>query len=91
VVKERQTPAHATAIRLAREVFEAAFGPGWDVRTRSPITLDEEPEPEPDIAVVPSRPRDYIAAHPSCPPLALTAVWPRIRAETEAYCYCSSC
>jgi Uma2 family endonuclease len=71
VVKERQSPAHATAIRLAREVFEAAFGPGWDVRTRSPISLDEESEPEPDIAVVPGRPRDYIAAHPSGPPLVL--------------------
>ena len=73
VVKERQSPAHATAIRLAREVFGAAFGPGWDVRTRSPISLDEESEPEPDIAVVPGRPRDYIAAHPSCPSLVLEA------------------
>jgi Uma2 family endonuclease len=71
VVKERQSPAHATAIRLAREAFETAFGPGWDVRTRGPITLDEESEPEPDIAVVPGGPRDYLAAHPSCPPLVL--------------------
>jgi len=71
VVKERQSPRHATAIRLAREAFEAAFGPGWDVRTRGPITLDEESEPEPDIAVVPGGPRDYLAAHPSCPPLVL--------------------
>jgi Uma2 family endonuclease len=71
VVKERQSPAHATAIRLAREAFEHAFGPGWDVRTRAPITLDEESEPEPDMAVVPGGPRDYLAAHPSCPPLVL--------------------
>lgn len=71
VVKERQSPAHATAIRLAKEAFEAAFGPGWDVRTRGPITLDEDSEPEPDIAVVPGGPRDYLAAHPSCPPLIL--------------------
>jgi Uma2 family endonuclease len=71
VVKERQSPAHATAIMLAREAFEHAFGPGWDVRTRAPITLDEESEPEPDVAVVPGGPRDYLAAHPSCPPLVL--------------------
>ncbi len=71
VVKERQSPAHATAIRLAKEAFEAAFGPGWDVRTRGPITLDEDSEPEPDIAVVLGGPRDYLAAHPSCPPLVL--------------------
>jgi Uma2 family endonuclease len=71
VIKERQSPRHATAIRLAKEAFEAAFGPAWDVRTRGPITLDEESEPEPDIAVVPGGPRDYLAAHPSCPPLVL--------------------
>ena len=71
VVKERQSPAHATAIMLAREALEHVFGPGWDVRTRAPITLDEESEPEPDVAVVPGGPRDYLAAHPSCPPLVL--------------------
>ena len=41
------------------------------MRTRAPITLDAESEPEPDIAVVPGGPRDYLAAHPSCPPLVL--------------------
>ena len=71
VVKERQSPAHATAIMLAREVLEHVFGAGWDVRTRAPISLDEESEPEPDVAVVPGGPRDYLAARPSCPPLVL--------------------
>ena len=71
VVKERQSPAHATAIMLAIEALEHAFGPGWHVRTRATITLDEESEPEPDVAVVPGGPRDYLAAHPSCPPLVL--------------------
>ena len=42
VVKERQSPAHATAIMLAIEALEHAFGPGWHVRTRATITLDEE-------------------------------------------------
>ena len=28
-------------------------------------------EPEPEIAVVPGGPRDYLVAHPSCPPLVL--------------------
>jgi Uma2 family endonuclease len=71
VVKERQSPAHATAIMLASEALEHVFGPGWDVRTRAPITLDEESEPEPDVVVVPGGPRDYLAAHPSCPSLVL--------------------
>ena len=39
-------------IRRSRAI-EAAFGPGWDVRTQGPIGLDDESEPEPDVAVVP--------------------------------------
>jgi Uma2 family endonuclease len=27
------------------------FGPGWLVRTQAPIALDDESEPEPDVAV----------------------------------------
>jgi len=32
VVKERQSPAHATAIRLAKEAFEALFGQRLAIR-----------------------------------------------------------
>ena len=28
----------------------AAFGPGWEVRGQGPLALDEESEPEPDVA-----------------------------------------
>jgi Uma2 family endonuclease len=69
MVAEPQGAAHYTAIRKTAKSLEAAFGPGWEVRTQGPIGLDEESEPEPDVAVVPGGPDDYRSAHPSRPVL----------------------
>lgn len=52
MVAERQGASHYTAIRKTAKALEAAFGPGWEVRTEGPIGLDEDSEPEPDVAVV---------------------------------------
>jgi Uma2 family endonuclease len=65
IVAEPQSSEHYTAIRKCTRTLEAVFGPGWEVRMQGPIGLDDESEPEPDIAVVPGRPDDYRAAHPS--------------------------
>lgn len=46
------------------------YGPrsaGWEVRGQGPLALDEESEPEPDLAVVPGSFRDYQTGHPSRP------------------------
>jgi Uma2 family endonuclease len=51
--------------------LQAAFGAGWEIRGQGPIALDEESEPEPDLAVVPGSFRDYEAAHPSRPVLVV--------------------
>src|SRR5206468_4297759 len=67
MVAEPQGAAHYTAIRKSAKALEAAFGPGWEVRTEGPIGLDEDSEPEPDVAVVPGSPEDYSRAHPSRP------------------------
>jgi Uma2 family endonuclease len=69
MVAEPQGAAHYTAIRKTARALEAAFGPGWEVRTQGPIGLDDESEPEPDVAVVPGGPEDYRRAHPSRPVL----------------------
>src|SRR6266478_6730398 len=69
MVAEPQGAAHYTAIRNTAKVLEAAFGPGWEVRTQGPIGLDEDSEPEPDVAVVPGAPEDYSHEHPSRPVL----------------------
>jgi Uma2 family endonuclease len=71
MVAEPQGAAHYTAIRKSAKALEAAFGPGWEVRTEGPIGLDDDSEPEPDVAVVPGSPDDYRHAHPSRPVLTV--------------------
>ena len=71
MVAEPQSAPHYTAIQKIARALEAAFGPGWEVRTQGPIGLDEDSEPEPDIAVVPGTPDDYSRAHPSRPTLTV--------------------
>jgi Uma2 family endonuclease len=71
MVAEPQGAPHYTAIRKTAKALEAAFGPGWEVRTEGPIGLDDDSEPEPDVAVVPGAPDDYARAHPSRPVLTV--------------------
>ena len=71
IVSEPPSPEHYTAMRNSVRALEAAFGPDWDVRPDGPIALDDESEPEPDIAVVPGSLDDYRHAHPSRPALTL--------------------
>ena len=71
MVAEPESPEHYTAIRKSARALEAAFGSGWEVRQDGPIALDDESEPEPDIAVVPGAPEDYRRAHPARPALTL--------------------
>lgn len=60
-----QHSRHATAIRLVEDALRAVFREGYDVRAQLPLALDAYSEPEPDVAVVPGRPRDYADAHPT--------------------------
>src|SRR3989441_9677183 len=71
MVAEPQGTAHYTAIRKTAKTLEAVFGPGWEVRTQGPIGLDDDSEPEPDVAVVAGGPDDYSRAHPSRPVLTV--------------------
>jgi Uma2 family endonuclease len=71
VVGEPQGGPHAVATGLAEDALRAAFGSGWVVRVQMPVALDDESEPEPDVAVCAGSPRDYLAGHPSRPVLLL--------------------
>lgn len=71
VVAEPQGSGHFAAVRAVEEALRAAFGAGWEVRGQGPLALDEESEPEPDVAVVPGSFRDYVAGHPSRPVLVV--------------------
>jgi Uma2 family endonuclease len=57
-------PTHAGTIDLCAEALRRAFGPGFTVRVQHPLVIDPDDEPEPDLAVVPGDPREYLGAHP---------------------------
>ncbi|SRR5712691_282286 len=69
LVREPQGGPHMTAIGLAEDALRVAFGSGWIVRTQGPIALDDESEPEPDLAAVEGSRRDYVSGHPGRPTL----------------------
>jgi len=65
LVAEPQGARHYTAIVKTARALQAAFGAGAYVRMQGPIGLDDESEPEPDVAVVPGTVDDYGAEHPA--------------------------
>ena len=65
-----KNPAHSTATRAARSVFENCLPPNWLVDTQEPITL-EASEPEPDLIVVRGGRERYVARHPGPADVAL--------------------
>jgi Uma2 family endonuclease len=71
VVAEPQYPYHASAISAVEYAVRAVLPSGWIVRTQAPVSLDDESEPEPDVVVVPGRPADYRAEHPTRPVLII--------------------
>lgn len=71
MIAEPQGASHYGAICRTARALAAAFGPGWNVRTQGPIALDDESEPEPDVAVVPGTLDQYLREHPARPVLTV--------------------
>lgn len=81
IVSESQGSAHHTAIGLVEDALRAALGPGWLVRSQGPIALDDDSEPEPDVAVARGSRRDYSRQHPSRPSLAVEVAEASLRLD----------
>lgn len=71
MVAEPQGSRHAATVSLVADALRAAFGSGWYVMTQLPVALDDESEPEPDVAVVRGSAREYWDVHPSRPILVV--------------------
>jgi len=71
IVAEPQSAYHASVIRTVDYVLRGVLPLGWIVSVQAPVSLDDESEPEPDLAVVAGRPTDYRHAHPSRPVLVV--------------------
>ena len=47
-----QSSFHAAAVQLAENALRSVFGTGYTICVQMPLALDDNSEPEPDIAVV---------------------------------------
>lgn len=81
IVAEPQSSEHYTAICLVQDVLRQAFGPGFTIRSQGPVALDDESEPEPDIAVVSGGIRDYSGEHPARPVLVVEVAVSSLRLD----------
>lgn len=71
LVAEPQSAYYAGAIRRADYALRAVLPAGWVVSVQSPVSLGDDSEPEPDLAVLAGRPEDYLGNHPSTPVLVI--------------------
>lgn len=78
IVSEPQGSRHYTAIGLVGRTLQAALGAGWVIRTQGPVALDDESEPEPDVAVVSGDWLDYSNEHPARPVLVVEVAESRL-------------
>jgi Uma2 family endonuclease len=65
VAREPQGSRHAVVVGLVRAALERVLGEGYHAREEKPFALDDTSEPEPDLAIVRGRLRDYLDGHPA--------------------------
>lgn len=58
-----QSGPHVTGVHLVLAALQAVL-PSAYIRVQSPLALDDDSEPEPDLAIVPGSARDYLDEHP---------------------------
>jgi Uma2 family endonuclease len=63
VEKMSKKPPHSFTTGTSRDVLDNLIPEGWFVSTQNPITLATS-EPEPDVAVIRGKLRDYRTHHP---------------------------
>jgi Uma2 family endonuclease len=83
IVAEPKDSYHSSAVTAVDYAARAALPAGWIVRCQQPVSLDDESEPEPDVAIVPGRPGDYRHAHPERPVLVVEVADSSLRFDRQ--------
>jgi Uma2 family endonuclease len=65
IEKRSQNNPHTTALILTEDRLRVIFREGFVVRPQVPLALGERDRPEPDLAVVAGKPRDFAASQPA--------------------------
>jgi Uma2 family endonuclease len=60
VTKMGKNPPHIVAGKIGLEAFTRLVPPGWHVAKEDPVVVSNWSKPEPDLAVVRGRARDYL-------------------------------
>jgi Uma2 family endonuclease len=81
IVREPQRSPHAAIVSQVARVLERAFGPGWYAREHAPLALDDDSEPEPDVAIVAGEPWTHYGAHPSTAALVVEVADSSVRLD----------
>ena len=71
LVAEPQGSYHASAVGKVADALRTLLPSGWLVRVQMPVALDDQSEPEPDVAVVSGAWADYRSDHPARPALVV--------------------
>jgi Uma2 family endonuclease len=64
LVMTPQGSRHTTVVHACADQLRGAFGTGFYVRIQSPLAIEPDSEPEPDVAVVLGSLDDYAKEHP---------------------------
>lgn len=70
IEKMPQNRPHGISLSKSQSALQTAFGDGYYVSVQTPLAMDEENEPEPDLMVVVGSPDDY-EEHPTAEDVAL--------------------
>ena len=73
-----QDSLHATGVQLVQDALLSVLPKGYMVRVQLPFALDDGSEPEPDVAVVVGRPRDFRDRHPESAQLLVEVAYTTI-------------
>jgi len=65
VAEPPSDPPHASGVSLAYAALMTAVGERAAIRVQLPLIVGQHSVPEPDVAVVPGRLRDYSTRHPT--------------------------
>ena len=57
-------PAHGGLVKRLSRIFNSKSDGRWLVSIQDPVRLDDQSEPEPDVALLKSEPDDYTSRHP---------------------------
>jgi Uma2 family endonuclease len=78
-----QTSYHVVAVLAVQERLAEIFRVGYNIRMQMPLALNDDSEPEPDIAVVAGASRDYWHKHPTTSVLIVEVAYSSLGYDQE--------